>query len=86
LCRFCISSSRIKVHLKDIDSVNAKIVAGWKMKDKKWSIILIAYDNLGFQMLGAKAGYNQYIMMQVHEGSHNFLSKLGFYLPSDSGK
>jgi hypothetical protein len=48
LCRFRISSSREKVRLKDIDTVNSKIVAGWKMKDKKWSIILIAYDNLGF--------------------------------------
>jgi hypothetical protein len=25
-------------------------------------------------------------MMQVHKGSHNFLSKLGFYLPPDSDK
>jgi hypothetical protein len=48
LCNFHISSSRENLFLKDIDSVNAKIVAGWTMKDKKWSIMLIAYDSLGF--------------------------------------
>jgi hypothetical protein len=84
LCRFRISSSSRKIRLKDIATVNSKIVAGWKMKDKKYSVLLLAYDNLGFRILGAKAGYDQYTMIQVHEGSKEFLISIGFYLPPGS--
>jgi hypothetical protein len=84
LCRFRISSSSRKIRLQDIATVNSKIVAGWKMKDKKYSVLLVVYDNLGFRILGAKAGYDQYTMIQVHEGSKEFLISLGFYLPPGS--
>jgi hypothetical protein len=84
LCRFRISSSTRKIRLNDIDAVNSKIVAGWKMQEKKWSVLLLAYDNLGFRILGARAGYDQYTMIQVHEGSKEFLASLGFYLPPGS--
>jgi hypothetical protein len=86
LCRFRISSSSKKICLEDIKTVNSKIASGWKMGKKKWSILMIAYDNLGFRKLGAKASYGQYTMMQVHEGTHDFLSSLGFYLPPGSNQ
>jgi hypothetical protein len=33
------------------------------MGEKKWSILMIAYDNLGFRKVGAKASFDQYTMM-----------------------
>jgi hypothetical protein len=86
LCRLRISSSNQKIRLKEIDKVNSKIVQGWNMNEKKWSILMVAYDNLGFRILGAKCGYDQYTMIQVHEGKHDYLASLGFYLPPGSTK
>lgn len=81
LCRLRICSSREKVRLEDIQEVKKQLVKGWDLAGKQYWMIFVMYDNLGFRIKGARAGYDQYINIIVHFVSPNELRRLGFYLP-----
>jgi hypothetical protein len=84
LCKFRIAASRERMRLKDIAKVNEKITAGWDFKGKQHLVLYIMYDNLGFRVLGARVGYEQYTMVLVQRIDQDKLRKLGFYLPVGS--
>lgn len=81
LCKFRIASSRERTRLQDIELVNNKILSGWDLADKRYWLPMVTYDNLGFRILGARAGYDQYVMILVHFTSVDMLKKVGFYTP-----
>ena len=72
------------MRLKDIKAVNDKIATGINMEEKKWSLALIAYDNLGSRKRGKNCGYLQYTLLQLHFLSVSALRQIGFYLPRGS--
>lgn len=81
-----ISASRETQRLDDIKQVNYKLLRGWDLTGKRYWVVFVTYDNLGFRILGAKAGYDQYVFIQVHFISAEQLQELGFYQPRTSEK
>jgi hypothetical protein len=84
LCKFRIASSRERTRLQDINAVRQKILKGWDLKGKKYWVVFISYDNLGFRILGARAGYAQYVMIVVQFISPMQLQEHGIYRPIGS--
>jgi len=84
LCKLRISASRERTRLSEICKVNERLLQGWNLKGKRHWIVFITYDNLGFRILGAKAGYDQYVFIQVHLINLEQLKKLGFYKSRES--
>jgi hypothetical protein len=84
LTRYRIAASRQRTRLKDIEAVNRKIEEGWKIDRMRYGLVFIIYDNLGFRILGARAGYDQYTMILVFFISPEQLKELGFYQPCGS--
>jgi hypothetical protein len=86
LCKLRISSSRERMRLEDIDKVKEQLIKGWSLTGKKYDLAFVMYDNLGFKVLGARAGYDQYIVIAVQFISSKQLQDIGFYLPPGSLK
>ena len=84
LCKFRIAASRNRARLKDIDNVNQQILTGWDLNEKRHWVLFVMYDNLGFRIRGARAGYDQYTMVLVSFISPTELAKVGFYKPAGS--
>ena len=84
LTRYRIAASRERTRLKDIEAVNQKIEEGWKIDRMRYGLAFIIYDNLGFLILGARAGYYQYTMILVFFITPEQLKELGFYRPCGS--
>jgi hypothetical protein len=70
--------------LKDIDAVRQKTLKGWDLKDKKYWVVFIACDNLGFRILGARAGCAQHVMIVVQFISPKQLQEQGICRPIGS--
>ena len=51
------------------------------MNGKRHWMLLIMYDNLGFRIKGARAGYDQYTMVICQMISPADLRRVGFYKP-----
>ena len=79
LTRYRIAASRERTRLRDIEAVNRKIEDGWKIDRMRYGLVFIIYDNLGFRILGARAGYDQYTMILVFFITPEQLKELGFY-------
>jgi hypothetical protein len=79
LCKFRIAASRERTRLQDINEVNTRILTGWDLAEKRYWLPFITYDNLGFRILGARAGYDQYVMILVGFISVLDLKRVGFY-------
>jgi hypothetical protein len=65
LCRIRIAGSRERTRLSDIDTVNKKLMRGWDLNGSRYVVPFLTYDNLAFRIQGAKAGYDQYVMVIV---------------------
>ena len=48
------------------------------MSGRKYGIISVMYNNLGFKIRGASAGYDQYIVIAVLFISPKQLQEIGF--------
>ena len=86
LCKLRISSSRERMRLEDITNVKNQLIKGWDMSGRKYGLIFVMYDNLGFKIRGASAGYDQYIVIAVLFISPKQLQEIGFYVPCGSPK
>ena len=84
LTRYCIAASQECTRLKDIQAVNWKIEEGWKIDRMRYGLVFIIFDSLGFRILGARAGYDQYTMILVFFITPEQLMELGFYRPCGS--
>jgi hypothetical protein len=85
-CRMRISCSYKTTRLLKISKVETKLAAGWDMSWRRWSILHVCFDNVGFKKRGQDCGYDQFTMLQLHTASIQLLKKLGFYLPRGSNK
>lgn len=81
-----ICGSRNYTRLKNLRDVNEKILQGWRFIEKKWCVVVVVYDNIGFKVRGKRAGYDQYTGIQVITISKERLKKAGFYKPLDCGE
>ena len=45
----------------------------------KGGLLIFIYDNIGFRIRGAQAGYDQYVLIQVMGIGMDQLKKIGFY-------
>ena len=84
LCKLRISASRETVRLENIDKVNEQLTKGWDLVGKKFWLTFVMFDNLGFRILGAKAGYDQYIVVAVVFISSKQLQEIGLYRHPES--
>lgn len=79
LCKLRIGTSRERARLEDIKKISGKLLKGWNLKGRKYGLIFVMYDNLGFRIRGAQAGYDQYIVIAVVFISPQQLIDMGFY-------
>jgi hypothetical protein len=84
LCEFRIASSRSRTRLQDIQAVRKKTLEGWDLKGKKRWVLFISHDNLGFRILGARAGCAQHVMIVVQFISPEQLQEQGVCRPTGS--
>jgi hypothetical protein len=78
LSKFRICASRERMRLRDIEKVNTKLLKRWDLKDTKYWLAFVTYDNLGWRILGARAGYAQYVFILVQFISPAELRAVGF--------
>eukprot|EP00978_Attheya_sp_CCMP212_P027338 scaffold91542_cov48-Attheya_sp.AAC.5 len=65
LSKFRVSSSYTMANLKHFDKIDRKLLEGWDPGELAYGLIAILYDNLGFRIRGASAGYDQYTMIKL---------------------
>ena len=85
-CHLRISCSYQTTRFQKIKRVEMKLASGWDMSWRRWCILHVCFDNLGFKRRGLDCGYKQFTMLQLHTASIQLLKKLGFYLQRGSNK
>jgi hypothetical protein len=60
-----LSASVTFVDGKRFEMIDKKILAGWVFKHTAFGLFVVLYDNFGFRIRGASAGYHQSTMIQV---------------------
>mmetsp|Transcript_28213 Transcript_28213/g.62819 ORF Transcript_28213/g.62819 Transcript_28213/m.62819 type:complete len:1114 (+) Transcript_28213:276-3617(+) len=82
---FGIGSSRHKNRAKGRSMAESVIARGWDPKGKKWDVILVVFDNLGFKTLGGKKlTFDQYTTVQIITIPKEDLVKWKIYPNPDS--
>ena len=76
---FGICGNRNVSNLKDEIEARSKFLNGVHLIKFAWGLIIVVFDNIGFHIRGAQAGYDQYILILFIVISYKELKQVGFY-------
>jgi len=53
-----------------------------KVRKNKWGLFILVYDNIGFRVRGAQAGYDQFVLVHIIAIPEKRVKEVGFYATS----
>ena len=74
-----ISGALTTVRMNDVKAMERKVKQGWDAAKQKHSLVILAFDNVGFRIRGGSAGYKQYIVMQLLAQGREDILEMGGY-------